>query len=186
MRQTLVATALLISVVFAPTPGWAAEAPPTPPAYIATFEGGHIDLRQGWGDAKACTTDLQDTECFRSERELDQYLDGQGGGSTRQTVSQALGDPSPQVTCGSNIRLYSSTFFSGSVLAISTRAALVNLATWSFSNLVSSYQIGSCNSTFYDGANAGYPIYPGGTLAGASASVMVSGWDNRISSIYIN
>jgi hypothetical protein len=53
-------------------------------------------------------------------------------------------------------------------------------------NVTSSYVVGACAATFYDGAGGGAPVYPGGTGAFASSSVMTSGWDNRVSSVYIS
>ena len=38
---------------------------------------------------------------------------------------------------------------------------------------------------FYDGASGGTPLYPGTTTANSSATSMLAGWDNRVSSVYI-
>ena len=179
MRPILVATALMTVVLFAPAQPLAA-APSRGPS-IARFEGGTIDLRNGWGEAAACASDGTSTDCFRTESELDSYLIPRLAG----TQLTPLGDVSIQTACSTTLKLYSSTSFGGSVLALSTRFAVTNLSTWSFDNITSSYRIGACSSTFYDGANAGVPIYPGNTNAGASAASMLAGWDNRISSVYI-
>ncbi|MFT3853680.1 MAG: hypothetical protein QM733_13200 [Ilumatobacteraceae bacterium] len=67
---------------------------------------------------------------------------------------------------------------------MSVRGAAVDLASYSFGNVTSSYQIGACSATFYDV----YPtttVYPGSTGAGPYASSMASGWDNRVSSLHI-
>lgn len=61
----------------------------------------------------------------------------------------------------------------------------IGLSGYGFDNVTSSYQVGGCAATFYDTAG-GTGTYPGSTGAGASASSMVSGWDNRISSIRIS
>jgi hypothetical protein len=185
MRQTLVATALLTAVLFVPSTSSAEPGPPSP-ASVANFEGEHIDLRQGWGEATACASDGTDTECFRTERELDRYLLGRNNGPGQRSLDSASAEVTIQASCSASVRLYSNTFYSGSVLVLTVRGAVLNLATWSFSNVTSSYQIGPCAATFYDGANANPPIYPGGTLAGSGAAVMVAGWDNRISSVYIS
>ena len=180
MRKSLIATALIATVLVTPLPTSAASEISRSPS-IAGFYGSLIDLRSGWGEAAACATDGIETQCFLTEQELDQYLAPSIGSS----AMLALGGVGIQAVCSTTVRLYANTFFGGTVLAISIRAAVVNLSTWSFSNVVSSYQIGSCPATFYDGANAVPPVYPGGTLAGASATVMWTGWDNRVSSLYI-
>ncbi|HEY0519882.1 MAG TPA: hypothetical protein VGC84_10360 [Ilumatobacteraceae bacterium] len=190
MRFTLVAAAIIASVALPPMPASAAP-DTTPNASIASFYGGQIDLRRGWGDATACSTDGVATQCFRTEKELDGYLATQAAAASLEadaTQALATGDVTiaAAAPCATNVRLYSNTFFGGSVLAVAIRDQVVNLSTWSFSNITSSYQIGQCPATFWDLANAGLPSYPGGTLAGASATVMWSGWDNRISSLYIS
>ena len=180
MRPILLATALLTTALLAP-PQAVGAAPGRGPS-IAQFEGGTIDLRNGWGEATACATDGVSTECFRTEDELDQFL------TTSDTTLQlsALGDVGIQSTCPTVLKLFSNPSFGGSVLALGTRFAVINLSTWSFSNITSSYSVGACSSTFYDGANAVPPVYPGNTTAGASAASMLAGWDNRISSVYIS
>ena len=181
MRKSIFFIALIATVLITPLPTSAASELSRSPS-IAGFYGSFIDLRSGWGQAVACATDGIETQCFLTEQELDQYLAPSIGSS----AMLALGGVGIQAVCSTTVRLYSGTFFGGTVLAISIRASVVNLSTWSFSNVTSSYQIGSCPATFYDGANAVPPVYPGGTLAGASATVMWTGWDNRVSSLYIN
>ena len=179
MRSILFATALLTTAFLAPSQTEAAA--PSRGASIAQFEGGSIDLRIGWGEATACASDGVSTECFRTEDELDQFLT-----TTETALLGALGDLGIQSACPTVLKLFSSPSFGGSVLALSTRFAVLNLSTWSFSNVTSSYSVGACSSTFYDGANAIPPVYPGNTSAGASAASMLAGWDNRISSVYIS
>jgi hypothetical protein len=180
MRTTFLAIALTTAVFLAPAQ--TVGAAPISGASIARFEGVTIDLRNGWGEATACASDGITTNCFRTESALDKYL------STTAAASQpiALGAVSIQSTCATALRLYSGAGFSGSILALTTRQAVLNLSTWAFSNVTSSYSVGACYSTLYDGANAVTPIYPGNTSAGASASSMVAGWDNRVSSVYIS
>ena len=180
MRPILLATALLTTAVLTPAP--AVGAAPSRGASIARFEGGTIDLRNGWGEATACATDGVSTDCFRTDDELDQFLTA----SDTTLQLSALGDMGIQSTCPTVLKLFSNPSFGGSVLALGTRFAVLNLSTWSFSNVTSSYSVGACSSTFYDGANAVPPVYPGNTSAGASAASMLSGWDNRISSVYIS
>lgn len=181
MRRITIAIALSTTLLVAPTAP-VSSAASKPDVSIASFEGGYLNLRNGWGEATACTSDGVTTECFGTERELDQYLTAPAD----QAVSQALGDVGIQSVCSTTLRLYSNTSFGGTVLALSTRQTFINLSAFSFDNVTSSYRVGACSSTFYDGANGGTPIYPGNTAAGASAASMLSGWDNRVSSVFIS
>lgn len=181
MQRTITAIALIAALLFAgvaPASGAISKTDPS----MASFEGGYLNLRNGWGHATACTSDGVTTECFRTEKELDQYLTQ----VVSQAGSQSLGDVGIQSVCSTTLRLYSGTSFGGSVLALSTRLAFVNLSAFSFDNVTSSYRVGACSSTFYDGASGGAPTYPGNTSAGASATSMLSGWDNRVSSVFIS
>ena len=181
MQRTIITTAIVTTLLFASTPALSA-APPSPEPSIASFEGDHIDLRDGWGEATACTSDGLTTACFRTEKELDQDL----ATTASQEGSQPSGNLVIQSACSTTLKLYSGTSFGGTILALSTRAVVLNLSTWSFDNVTSSYKVGACSATFYSGANAGAPAYPGNTSAGASATSMLAGWDNRVSSVYIS
>ena|SRR5258706_10809239 len=180
MRRIFIGTALITLTLCSMTPRVDAIPLKGGPS-IATFEGTLIDLRDGWGEARACTSDGATTACFRTERELDDYL-----GVVDEIAQSIPGGLSIQAICSSALRLYSGTSFGGSVLSLSTRGILFNLSNWGFDNVTSSYKVGACNSTFYDGANAGAPIYPGSTTAGTWASTMVAGWDNRVSSVIVS
>lgn len=145
----------------------------SPDAAIASFDGGWIDLTKGWGKATACSSDGLSTVCFRTEAEMD------------RTMDSTLSGPVTLASCSSSLRLYRSTGFAGGVLSLTTRNTAINLSAYGFDNDTSSYRVGACSSYFYDGANASDSLYPGSTGAGVSASSMLSGWDNRISSVYI-
>ena len=151
----------------------------------ALFEGTIIDLADsdGWGVARACVVEPALVRCFRTEAELDRHLD-----EPSQPV-RGLGPipgASPMSTCSTTLRLYRSTGFGGAVLALSTRLAWINLSTYGFNNDTSSYRVGGCAATFAEGASGGTPYYPGPTGAAASASSMISGWDDRVSSVWIH
>jgi hypothetical protein len=92
----------------------------------------------------------------------------------------------PLISCASALKLYRSTSFTGAVLQLTSRGTFINLSSFGFDNDTSSYQVGACSSTFYDGASGGTPVYPGTTTANSSASSMLAGWDNRVSSVFIN
>ena len=89
------------------------------------------------------------------------------------------------LSCSTSLRLYKNTSFGGTVLALSQRGIGIPLASYGFDNVTSSYKIGACSSTFFDGA-IGSTTYPGNTSAGAQATSMLSGWDNRVSTVYIS
>lgn len=147
------------------------------PSVTATFEGATLSLADGWGDAKACASDGRSTRCYRSEAEMEEAEGLSAAGEVPEMTLLS--------SCSSSLRLYTGSGFGGSVLYLSTQYTFINLSPYGFSNVVSSYRVGACASYFYDGSSGGLPIYPGTTSAYASASTMLSGWDNRISSVYI-
>lgn len=168
---------------------------------IATFEGSEIDLSDGWGDAQACySEDAASARCYRSEAEMDaaeglsaskselsEINKAMGGWNQKSGVAAPAGNAgaaTPLSTCSTTVRLYRGTLYTGGVLALATQGTYLNLASYGFDNDTSSYQIGACASRFYDTTSGG-TLYPGNTSAGASAVAMLSGWDNRVGSIYI-
>ncbi|MFT3851984.1 MAG: hypothetical protein QM733_04495 [Ilumatobacteraceae bacterium] len=169
-RLAVAAVVAAVGVVGATAPVSAATDNETGAGVIATFEGKTIDLSKGWGDAGACFADANGTRCYRTETEMDH---------AEQVVVQPLS------SCGSTLTLYSGSGFTGSTLGLSTRLTALNLASYGFDNTTSSYKIGSCSAKFYD-VYPGTTLYPGSTSAGVTASTMSSGWDDRISSVYIN
>ena len=182
MRPRILTTALITTLLSAglTTPAARAAAQDAGVS-IASFEGGYIDLRDGWGEATACTTDNVTTECFRTEAELDKFVI-----DTASLTNLTIDDLIILSTCSTSLKLYANTSYGGATLALSTRGTFLNLSSWGFDNITSSYKIGACSATFYDGANGGAPTYPGNTSAGASATSMLSGWDNRVGSVYIS
>jgi hypothetical protein len=143
---------------------------------IASFEGQRINLADGWGKAKACATDGITTTCYRSEAAMDAAVAKASGGELVQAST---------FNCSSPLKLYRGTSFTGAVMQISGQFQFLSLASMGFDNDTSSYKVGACGSYLYDG----YPnvsLYPGNTTALWSQSAMLTGWDNRISSVYIN
>ena len=143
-------------------------------AVVAHFEGSLIDLSKNWGEARACWSDGEIAECFRTESQMADFV------SEKVLVSVTTS------TCPTAVKLYSNTSFGGSVLSLVLRATTINLNAYGFDNLTSSYVIGACDATFYDLTNLGLPTYPGSTTANSSAASMLTGWDNRVSSIRIS
>lgn len=155
--------------------GAVAASPVKAGGVIASFEGAWINLAEGWGDATACTSDGFTTQCFPTEQAMDATT------SARVLSTQIV----PQASCASSLRLYRSTAFGGAVLQLSTRSVYINLSSYGFDNDTSSFKVGACDSYFYDGASGGTPLYTGTTTANSSATSMLTGWDNRVSSVYI-
>lgn len=158
----------------------------SPEPWAADFEGVEIDLRDGWDGAKACFTDGLTTECWDSEPEmlLSMAADGIPIAGTAPQVEGASSFRR-QVACTNFLRLYTGSNYSGAVLAISSRFTFLNLSGYGFNNSTSSYRVGACPAAFYDGNSGGGAIYPGATHEYAWGPSMLSGWDNRISSIYM-
>jgi len=154
----------------------AAANEPTEPDLVAWFEGRQIRLADGWGEARACMSDLQTTHCYRTEAEMDAAHPDEGR-AERGAVLLA--------TCSPALKLYRGTSYTGNVLELSTRFVTISLAPYGFDNDTSSYKIGGCNSRLYDTTTGG-SAYPGNTNAGVWAPSMLSGWDNRVGSVYIN
>lgn len=172
---------VLISFAFVASLGWpgATAAGGGGREVIASFEGGWINLTEGWGEAAACTSDGTTTECYRTEAEMDAES-GEAVGAASRSLTVV-----PLVACASSLKLYRSTSFGGAVLQLTSRGTYTNLSPYGFDNDTSSYQVGACTSYFYDGASGGTPLYPGTTTANSSATSMLTGWNNRVSSVYI-
>lgn len=176
--STVVMTAMLI--VLAALPAIAAE---RPPMYgLATFDGGHIDLRDGWGDAEACVVwgTERGVECFGSEAELVAHIESvEKAGAIGESAALAS-------QCSTSLKLYDGIGYTGAALHLYQRTTWVNLSNHGWSNRTSSYKVGACSSIFADGANGGGDRYPISlTEANDVATSMTSGWNNKVSSVYI-
>lgn len=172
-HQALLGAATGLTVLI----GFGLGAPPASaePVSIARFEGGTIDLTEGWGEARACITDGSETECFRSEAEL---LDAEGLDASSARA---------EATCEFPAALYAETLFGGAVLYVDApRASWINLSTVGFNNITSSFTIGACDARLAESDNGGGSWYATtDTIAWALVPTIASGWDNRISSIYL-
>jgi hypothetical protein len=88
--------------------------------------------------------------------------------------------------CSGYVRLYDGVSYTGQVLSIRNRLQWINLSAYGFSNRTSSFKIGPCSSYLADYDWGGGSWYStSATEAWDVASVMASGWSNRVSSIYI-
>lgn len=155
-----------------------------PEPWIADYEGTDIDMRDGWDGARACNTDGETTTCWDTEPEMLLALAAQGLSTTPTADAAGASTARRQYTCSTYLRLYTGTNYSGSVLAISSRYVVLNLSSYGFNNVTSSYRIGACSSAFWDLNSGGAPAYGGNTGVGVWSPNMLSGWDNRISSVY--
>lgn len=142
---------------------------------LAMFEGRVVDLSRGWGEARACAIfqAQEPAECFRDVATL--------RAREREFVSTA----NELAACSSPLRLYADGGYGGRELSFYDRGYWQNLGTWSFDNQLSSYKVGACGVFLAENANGGGSWYPGSTGAGHWEPSMQSGWDNRISSIYV-
>lgn len=140
---------------------------------VADYNGNEIDTAISWEGAQACWISQTGNRCFDTEVEMDAAIAASGIGR---------GDASILSTCSSTLRLYDGTSFTGTVLALSLEGSWIQLSANNFSAKTSSYIIGACNSSFKDASS----VYPGTTTAGASASTMASGWDNRVTQVFIS
>lgn len=190
--KTPIRTPLVVVLVLAALPAAHASAiesvtpaPTTETApWVAEYEGDEIDLRFGWETARACATDGVTTTCYDTEAEMTAAL-GSVAAATPDAAAPQGSSGLLRASCSSYLRLYTGTNYTGSVLALTTRLWVLNLSDYGFNNVTSSYKVGGCSSTFYDLSNAGAPIYGGGTGAWAQSATMNSGWDNRVSSVWI-
>lgn len=153
-----------------------------PAASLVVFEGGLIDLSQGWGDAQACLIDRAAgvAECFRDRTGL--HARAAQLGMTTAAPSIAL------ASCSSPLRLFADSNYGGRELDRYDRGYWQNLSTWGFDNVLSSYKVGTCSVHLAENANGGGYWYPGNTNAGHSEPAMTAGstnWDNRVSSAYL-
>ena len=179
----LVAVAVLGVIVAFPAGASAKQLAESDSTAPVVFEGEVIDLAAGWGDAEACLiwSDVGVAECFRDEAAMDARIAdlekqlGLSGGAARRSSQ-----------CSGYLRLYDGYYHTGQVLYMRDRLQWINLSAYGFSNRTSSFKIGPCSSYLAD-YNWG-----GGSWYSTSATqtwdvvyVMASGWNNRVSSVYI-
>lgn len=179
----------MVALLIGGMPATAAHAA-DPAGAQATFEGTVIDMSQDWGEATACVVwDAAGVrECFRTEAEMDLHVAGIDDGKSRTRGAPA--DPgleSLQSQCSSSVKLYDGIGYTGSVLYLRDRSYWINLSSYGFSNRTTSFKIGACSSYFADYNNGGGSWYStSATQAYDVAYATSSGWNNRVSSIYIN
>lgn len=170
----LLALAAAASLALAPAP---APAPTdADPGWVPA------DLRDGWGDARACSVGDAEVRCWRSEAAMDRWVadnDAPGAGSDRAAATRvALAAP-----CATYLKVYEHVNLAGRVLQFRDRGYWQNLSAWGFDDQASSWHVGLCAVTFTKDASGG------GSWLWQSASTVSnapSGWDDVISSLKIS
>ena len=155
---------------------------------IATFEGREIDMSKNWEGADACWIDeVGKAACFRTESEMDRALVAAGHdiALTNSPTKADKREGARAASCSSSLRLYRNNYYGGGVVYLSQRGYWINLSWYGFDNVVSSYRVGGCSTTFRSGSYGTGTTYWGGTWAWASKSSM-SGWNNVLSSVLIS
>ena len=138
----------------------------------ARFEGQWIDLSKGWGAATACMIfPHRPIECFRTTEALLAH---------RATL------PSPDTSCSSPLRLHDKANQLGTTIFVYTRGLWINLSTVDFDNMTSSYIVGACAVDLAALANGGGSHYPECLSAWCQEDVLLTGWDNVFSSVYLH
>lgn len=164
------------------------------PIEIASFRGTLIPMDEVWVVAEACLVwpeKLPRPECFDSEQDMGRRIrelereTGVSDGLAMQRSQQA-GAVASASQCSDWLRLYDGASYSGQTLYVRIRLQWLNLSSYGFNQKTSSYKIGPCSAYFADWSNGGGDWYPTSlTQAFDQAASMVSGWDNDVSSIYI-
>ena len=147
----------------------------------ANFEGQDLDLSGDWGEAQACMVwrDIDVVECFRTEKAMDQRI-------AEIEATLVTDGAAADAQCSGSMRLYKDSGYNGQVLYIRDRLQWINLSGYSFSNETSSFKIGPCSTYLADGFWGGGSWYPTSqSQAWDVAPNMASGWNDRISSVYI-
>jgi hypothetical protein len=123
-------------------------------------------------DAQACLVLGGILECFPDRASL---------AAREAQLAPAL----PTAACSTPLKLFANSGYGGRELDLYDRGFWQNLSAWSFDNQLSSYKVGACGVYLAENANGGGSWYPGNTSPNHAEPSMLSGWDNRVSSVYI-
>lgn len=179
---TLASLATMLAVVVFDQPALAESVGNDPG--LARFEGRVINLAEDWEEADACALwdVVRGAECFRNEWDMVDFLQqiGMTGGALAPNLGAAA-------TCSSSLKLYDGYSHTGTTFYVYTTNTWINLADYGWTDRTSSYRVGACDSYFADHSDGGGEWYPTSlTEAWDTASSMTSGWNNRISSVYMS
>ena len=194
-RVRRVTVTLLATIGLLSTMATGASSAPTDPTADMTspagYYGGFIDMAVDQPGDTACVIrpDVLDApECFDTEAEADEF--GAELLATYGPVGSRWYRASLFSNCASPVKLYEGAWGTGSQAHIwGQRFSWTNLSGHPhyFNQKTSSYRIGACDAIFADYANGGGAHYPTQwTEANDVFLGMASGWDNDVSSVYIN
>jgi len=182
-RSCAVATAFLVALIAPASAQTTRGARPERPAVAAgstpdaaTFEGRRIDLAKNWEQAQACIVlrQAQIVECFRT---LDQ-AEAQASAVMAQYAAAGY-------SCSSPLRLFEHSYYGGRQLLFFDRGYWQNLTDYGFNDQLSSYIVGACYTYQAEHINGVGAFYPGPGWAWSGVPYLISGWDNRMSSLYM-
>ena len=183
-RTCAVATACLFASVAPAGAQSTRGARPERPAVAATgttpaaaaFEGHRIDLAKNWEQARACIVlrQAQIVECFRT---LDQ-AEARAAAVMPQYAAAGY-------SCSSPLRLFEHSYYGGRQLLFFDRGYWQNLTDYGFNDQLSSYIVGACYTYLAEHINGVGAFYPGPRWAWSGVPWLTSGWDNRVSSLYM-
>ena len=145
---------------------------------LASYNGGPIDLSQGWGSAQICSVTSAGTYCFASQ------YDYQTWAATNPSTGAANGS-SPMTSCSSGLDLYENINYGGRELILSSQSNWINLSIYGFSDIVSSFKVGACSIRMTDAANGAGSAYPGPTTPSSLVPWIGTAWNDRIQSVYV-
>lgn len=152
---------------------------------IAFFEGEQLRLADGWKDAQSCVVWQGVTECFRSDTNADVVI-----ADIEAEIITPASKPNDRANKACNrscLHLYEHNDFKGRHLTFCDRGYWQNLGTkYGFNDKLSSYKTGVRGAHLSKDVNGNGGWYPGDTSSCTSISQMNSGWNDKVSAIYIN
>jgi hypothetical protein len=187
-KKVLLLAVALITVALGPV-GHASAAPANTPApaqgAVAQFEGRSINLGADRGEARACLVLRQGNECFRTPEAMEAREAQLGLSRKPSKGDDGAVTAYSSYSCSSPLRLYDYGWYGGRQLSFWERGFWQNLWLYGFEDRTSSYAVGACYAHLAEHSDGYGWWYPGPTYPWAGEPVMSWGWDNVISSIYI-
>ncbi|MFI5035003.1 MAG: hypothetical protein ACHQFZ_02220 [Acidimicrobiales bacterium] len=119
------------------------------------------------------------TYCFASQGDYQTW-------AANNPSNAEAGSSSPMTNCSSKLDLFANVSYGGSELMLNSQGNWINLSSYGFSNIVSSFKVGACSITMTDAANGLGNVYPGPTSPGSLVPWIGSAWNDRVQSVFIN
>jgi hypothetical protein len=209
MKNLLISSAIIAALV--PLSGCSSGVSEPTEDGIAEFEARQINLEKDWEGATTCVVWRSGgvVQCFREESEAQDLLAEIDAAESalapdladetevaepargltdelETTESASAPGPLPITACSrSCLHLYEHTNFGGRHLTFCDRGYWQNLTSYGFNDQLSSYKTGVRGAHLAEHTNGGGSWYPGNTGVCISGGGMSSGWNDRVSSIYI-